>query len=66
MKPINIPCGQNAQLSDLKVRAFWDIATCSFVVVYRRFRGAYCFYHQSDKFTALMMEAVCTSEMSIY
>jgi hypothetical protein len=32
----------------LKIAAFWDIAICSLVEVYRRFRGAYCLCHQSD------------------
>jgi hypothetical protein len=27
---------------------FWDVAPCSLVEVYRRFRGAYCFHHQGD------------------
>jgi Zn-dependent protease len=32
---------------------FWDVASCSLVEVYRRFRGAYCLRHQG----ALMAEA---------
>jgi hypothetical protein len=44
----------------------WDVAQCSVVEVYRRFRGAYCLHHQGDKWLiALMMEAVSTSETSI-
>jgi hypothetical protein len=27
---------------------FWDVAPCSLVEIYRRFRGAYCLYHQGD------------------
>jgi hypothetical protein len=27
---------------------FWDIAPCSLIEVYRRFRGAYYLYHQGD------------------
>jgi hypothetical protein len=30
----------------MKMMAFWAIAPCNIVEVYRRFRGAYCFYHQ--------------------
>jgi hypothetical protein len=33
---------------NLKIRAFWDIATCSLAGVDRRFRGAYCLHYQSD------------------
>jgi hypothetical protein len=28
--------------------AFWDTAQCSFAEAYRRFRGAYCLYHQGE------------------
>jgi hypothetical protein len=27
---------------------FWDVAPCSLVETDRRFRGAYCLYHQGD------------------
>jgi hypothetical protein len=30
----------------LKMAVFWDVAPCSLVEVYRRFRGAYCLHHQ--------------------
>jgi hypothetical protein len=30
----------------IKFRIFWDVALCSHVEVYRRFRGAYCLHHQ--------------------
>jgi hypothetical protein len=30
----------------LKVTVFWDVAPYSLVLVYRRFRGAYCLHHQ--------------------
>jgi hypothetical protein len=44
-----------------------DKAPCSLVEVYRRFRGAYCLNHQANKsLTALMMDAVITSETSVY
>jgi hypothetical protein len=45
----------------MKFRVFLDVAPCSHVEVYRRFRGAYCLHHQG----ALMMEAVRTSETSV-
>jgi len=32
--------------ASMQIRAFWDIAPCSVVVVDRRFRGAYCLYYQ--------------------
>jgi hypothetical protein len=44
---------------NMKMRAFWDIASCRLVGVVRRFRGAFCLHRQ-------MMEAVCTSETSVY
>jgi hypothetical protein len=33
----------------LKMRAFWDVASCSLVGVDRRFRGAYYIHHQGDE-----------------
>jgi hypothetical protein len=27
---------------------FWDVVPCSMVEIGRRFRGAYCFHHQSN------------------
>jgi hypothetical protein len=33
----------------MKMTVFWDVAPCSLVEVYRRFRGAYCLHHQSDR-----------------
>jgi hypothetical protein len=44
--------------ASMKMTVFWDVATCSLVEVYRRFRGAYCDI-------ALMMEAESTSETSV-
>jgi hypothetical protein len=49
----------------MKFRVFWDVAPFSQVDVDQYFRGAYCFHHQGDEWIALMMEAVCTSEMSV-
>jgi hypothetical protein len=45
----------------MKTTVFCDIALCSLVEVYRRFRGAYCLGHED----ALMVEAVSTSETSV-
>jgi hypothetical protein len=28
---------------------FWDVASCSLVEVYRRFRGTCCLQHQGDQ-----------------
>jgi hypothetical protein len=33
----------------MRIRAFWDTAQCSLVVVDRRFRGAYYLHHQGDE-----------------
>jgi hypothetical protein len=44
----------------------WDIAPCSFVWGDRRFRGAYCLHHQGDELFLTLMEAVRTSETSVY
>jgi hypothetical protein len=46
----------------MKFRVFWDVAPRSHVQVYQRFRNAY-YLHLQDN---LMMEAVCTSEMSVH
>jgi hypothetical protein len=46
----------------MMIRDFWDIAPCVIVGVDRRFRGSYCFHHQC----ALIMEAIRTSETSVY
>jgi hypothetical protein len=43
-----------------------NVAPCSLVEVYRRFRGACCLHHQGDEsLVALMMEAASTSETSV-
>jgi hypothetical protein len=31
--------------ASMKITIFWDVAPCSLVEVYRRFRGAYCLDH---------------------
>jgi hypothetical protein len=49
----------------LKIRAFWNIAPYS-LRVDRRFRSAYCLHQGDQSFTALTMEAVRTSETSVY
>jgi hypothetical protein len=51
--------------NDLKIRAFWDVAPCSLVGVDRRFRGSHCLHHQDDE-SIVTMEAVRTSETSLY
>jgi hypothetical protein len=35
----------------------WDVAPCSLVEVYRRFRGACCLHHQGDKCNVTTVEA---------
>jgi hypothetical protein len=32
----------------MKMRAFWDMATCSLIEVYRYFKVAHCLHHQGD------------------
>jgi hypothetical protein len=44
-----------------KMTVFWDVAPCSLVEVYRRFRGACFLHHQGDELT----EAESTSETSV-
>jgi hypothetical protein len=51
--------------ASIKMTAFWNIAPCSLIEVNRCFRGLYRFHYLGDEY-ALMMEAVCTSETSVY
>jgi hypothetical protein len=46
----------------LKMTVLWDVAPCSLVEVYRRFRCVFCL-HQGDD--TLKMEAARTSETSV-
>jgi hypothetical protein len=39
--------------ASMKMTASWDVAPCSIVEVYRRFRNAYCLLHQGDPIMAL-------------
>jgi hypothetical protein len=32
----------------MKMTIFWDVAPCSFIEFYRRFRGTYCLHRQGD------------------
>jgi hypothetical protein len=41
----------------------WDVALCSVVEVYGRFRGTCCLHHQGDE--CLMTEAASISETSV-
>jgi hypothetical protein len=34
--------------ASMKYRVFWVVATCNYVEVDRRFRGAYCLHYQGD------------------
>jgi hypothetical protein len=63
--------------ASMKMTVFWDIALCNLIKVDRRFKGAYCHHHQSNKkavywffacgfLITLMMDAASTSETSIY
>jgi hypothetical protein len=33
----------------MKMTVFWDVALCSLVEVYQRFRGACCLHHRGDQ-----------------
>jgi hypothetical protein len=35
--------------ASMKMTAFWDVAPCSILELDRRFRCAYCLYHQGDR-----------------
>jgi hypothetical protein len=35
--------------TSIKMTALWDMTPCSLVIVYRRFRGAYCLHHEDDE-----------------
>jgi hypothetical protein len=48
----------------MKTTAFWDIELHSLIEVDRRFRGAYCSHFEGGE--SLMMEAVSTSETSVF
>jgi hypothetical protein len=50
--------------ASMKMAVSWDVAPCSLVEVYRRFRDAGCLHHQGP-IIALMMNAVSTSETSV-
>jgi hypothetical protein len=34
---------------DMSMTVFWDVAPCSLVEAYRRFRGACCLHHDGDR-----------------
>jgi hypothetical protein len=53
--PVNIGGEIAGSLGGDYENVFWDVAPCSLVEVYRRFRGAYCLHHQGG---TLMMEAL--------
>jgi hypothetical protein len=40
--------GLTAASMESSSSVFWDVAPCSLVEVYRRFRGVYCLHHQGD------------------
>jgi hypothetical protein len=41
--------------ASMKLTVFWDVALCSLVEVYRRFRGAYSLHHQGVALIMVMM-----------
>jgi hypothetical protein len=50
----------------MKMIDFWDIAPYSPIEADRCFRGTYCLQSPLASYIALMMEAVRTSETSVY
>jgi hypothetical protein len=48
-------------VANMKLTAFWNIASSSLVGVDRHFRGAYCLHH-----VCLKMETIRTCETSVY
>jgi hypothetical protein len=53
----------------VKMRVFWDIASCSLAGVHQRFRGAYCVHHQGDDISHLTNGAVvqsCATNIGYY
>jgi hypothetical protein len=47
--------------ASMKMTSFCDIVSCGLVDVDRRFRGTYCFYHQSDDDTTLYPRRLTSS-----
>jgi hypothetical protein len=41
--------------TSMKIRASWDIVSCSLVGVDQRFGGVYCLHYQGNEFIALMV-----------
>jgi hypothetical protein len=35
--------------ASMKIRTFWNVASCSLVGLYRRLRGVYCLHNQGDE-----------------
>jgi hypothetical protein len=75
LKPFIVCCRPSTQATvrfqvltaaSMKIGAFWDVAPCRLIGVDRRFGGVYCLHRQGDEFIALMMEAIHTSETSVY
>jgi hypothetical protein len=53
-------------VTSMKMRAFRDIEPCTLVEVERRFKGAYCLYHQDDEWCCDEAERISeTSSVSM-
>jgi hypothetical protein len=51
----------------MKMTAFWNIVQCSLIEVNGRFRRSHCLHPLSNEwYIVLIMEAVCSSETSVY
>jgi hypothetical protein len=45
----------------LKMTVYWDVASCSLVEMFRRFRGCYCLHHQGSGSSPLKRRSVPTN-----
>jgi hypothetical protein len=41
----------------MKMKAFWNIAPCSLVGIYRSFRGAYCLHYHADDYAKTSVDS---------
>jgi glycogen synthase len=39
---------EGLKAASMKMDVFWDVASCSLVEVYRRFRSTCCLHHQGE------------------
>jgi hypothetical protein len=51
--------------ASMNMAAFWDTPPCGLVYVDRRFRGAYCIYHQGDQSTSTRLHGAIFQKAAI-